>query len=77
LERADALRDWAQLQTGRLNMGFVLTVQRDYEALSRQYIPAVLDLVAVGVDWDFIGSANLPYSGGSKAEKRLQTFSLQ
>lgn len=56
-------------------MGIALTVvQQAYEAFRRQDIPAVLDLVAAEVDWDFIGSASLPYSGRRRSRDEVAAF---
>jgi ketosteroid isomerase-like protein len=56
-------------------MGIALTVvQQAYEAFRRQDVPAVLDLVAAEVDWDFIGSANLPYSGRRRSRAEVAEF---
>ncbi|MGA8656051.1 MAG: nuclear transport factor 2 family protein [Chthoniobacterales bacterium] len=56
-------------------MGMALTVvQQAYDAFRRQDIPAVLGLVAAEVDWEFIGSANLPYSGRRQTRETVADF---
>ena len=35
-------------------------VQQAYEAYGRRDVPAILELVAPEVDWEFVGSASLP-----------------
>ena len=38
-------------------------VQQAYTAFGQGNVPAILDLVADEVDWQFVGSKNLPYAG--------------
>ena len=45
-------------------MGAATTiVKQAYEAFGRGDVPAILNFVADEVDWEFVGSANLPYAG--------------
>lgn len=75
LERENALREGAQTQIRKLNMGIALSVVRQaYEAFGRQDIPRVLELIADDADWDFIGSASLPYSGRRQSRKEVADF---
>jgi uncharacterized protein len=41
-------------------------IQQAYEAFGRRDIPALLNLVADQVDWEFVGSANLVRRKASK-----------
>jgi ketosteroid isomerase-like protein len=45
-------------------MGAALNiVQQAYEAYGRRDVPVLLNLVADQIDWEFVGSASLPYAG--------------
>ena len=45
-------------------MGVALNiVQQAYEAYGRRDLTALLNLLADRIDWEFIGSASLPYAG--------------
>lgn len=44
-------------------------VKQAYEAFGRGDVPAVLNLIADQVDWEFVGSASLPYAGRRKDKK--------
>ncbi|MGB3940899.1 MAG: nuclear transport factor 2 family protein [Candidatus Manganitrophaceae bacterium] len=49
-------------------------IQQAYEAYGRGDIPAILNLVADEVDWEFAGSASLPYAGRRKDKKGVADF---
>lgn len=56
-------------------MGAATTiVQQAYEAFGRGDVPAILNLVADEVDWEFVGSANLPYAGRRRNKKEVADF---
>jgi ketosteroid isomerase-like protein len=49
-------------------------VQQIYEAFGRRDLPAILNVVADDVDWEFVGSANLPYAGRRRNRKEVADF---
>ncbi len=49
-------------------------VQQAYDAFGRKDVPAILDLVAEDADWEFVGSAALPYAGRRKNRKDVGDF---
>lgn len=49
-------------------------VKQAYEAFGRGDVPAVLNLIADQVDWEFVGSASLPYAGRRKDKKGVGDF---
>lgn len=49
-------------------------VQQAYEAFGRGDIPAILNLVADSVDWEFVGSTNLPYAGRRRNREEVADF---
>lgn len=50
------------------------TVQHAYEAFGRGDVPALLEMVAEEVDWEFVGSPNLPYAGRRHNRKEVADF---
>ena len=46
-------------------------VKQAYEAFGRGDVPAILNFVADEVDWEFVGSANLPYAGRRRNRKEV------
>jgi ketosteroid isomerase-like protein len=50
------------------------TVQKVYEAFGRQDVAAILSAVAEEVDWEFVGSPNLPYAGRRRNKKEVADF---
>ncbi len=56
-------------------MGTSMTiVQQAYEAFGRKDVPAILELVADEVDWEFVGSASLPYAGRRRNRNEVRDF---
>lgn len=56
-------------------MGAATTVvQQAYTAFAQGNIPAILDLVAEKVDWEFVGSENLPYAGLRRNHGEVAAF---
>jgi ketosteroid isomerase-like protein len=49
-------------------------IQQVYAAFGRGDIPAVVNFVADEADWEFIGSANLPYTGKRRNKKEVTEF---
>ena len=49
-------------------------VQQAYEAFGRGDVPAILNLIADDVDWEFVGSENLPYAGRRRNRKEVADF---
>lgn len=49
-------------------------VKQAYEAFGRGDVPAILNLIADQVDWEFVGSASLPYAGRRKDKKGVGDF---
>ncbi|HEV8552461.1 MAG TPA: nuclear transport factor 2 family protein [Casimicrobiaceae bacterium] len=49
-------------------------VQQAYEAFGRRDVPAILELVADEVDWEFVGSAGLPYAGRRRNRNEVRDF---
>jgi hypothetical protein len=49
-------------------------VQQAYEAFGRKDVPAILELVADEVDWEFVGSAGLPYAGRRRNRNEVRDF---
>ena len=49
-------------------------VDRAYEAFGRGDVPAILNLIADEVDWEFVGSASLPYGGRRRNKKEVADF---
>jgi ketosteroid isomerase-like protein len=49
-------------------------VQNVYAAFGRGDVPAILDLVSEEVDWKFIGSKGLPYTGTFRKDELAQWF---
>src|SRR5689334_11419070 len=56
-------------------MGTATTVvQQLYHAFGSGDVPAILKLVAEDVDWEFVGSARLPYAGRRRNHKEVADF---
>ena len=56
-------------------MGTAVTVVKQaYEAFGRKDIPALLELVADSVDWEFVGSSGLPYARRRRNRKEVGEF---
>ena len=49
-------------------------VQQLYTAFSQGDVAAILDLVAEQVDWEFVGSENLPYAGHRRNHDGVAAF---
>ena len=49
-------------------------VKRAYEAFGRKDVPAILELVANEVDWEFVGSARLRYAGRRRNRSEVESF---
>jgi uncharacterized protein len=49
-------------------------VQSAYAAFNRRDIPAVLDLIADEVEWKFIGSKGMPYTGTFRGKDEVAKF---
>lgn len=49
-------------------------IQQAYEAFGRRDIPALLNLVADQVDWEFVGSASLAYAGRRQNKNEVASF---
>jgi hypothetical protein len=49
-------------------------VQQLYTAFSQGDVAAILDLVADQVDWEFVGSENLPYAGRRRNHDEVAAF---
>lgn len=52
----------------------IAIVQQAYSAFSQGNVPAILDLVADKVDWEFVGSENLPYAGLRRNHDEVAAF---
>jgi len=50
------------------------TVQQVYQAFGRRDVPAILNLLADNVDWEFVGSAKLPYAGPRRDRAGVADF---
>ena len=55
-------------------MDATAVVQQAYEAFGRRDVPAILNLVAEEVDWEFVGPASLPYTGRRRNHKEVAAF---
>lgn len=49
-------------------------VQQAYTAFGQGDVPAILDLVADEVDWEFVGSENLEYAGLRRNRDEVAAF---
>lgn len=49
-------------------------VQQAYEAFGRGDVPAILELVADEVDWEFVGSPGLPFAGRRRNRQDVAKF---
>ena len=49
-------------------------VQETYQAFGRRDVPALLNLVADEVDWEFVGSTTLPYAGNRRNKQAVADF---
>jgi ketosteroid isomerase-like protein len=49
-------------------------VHEAYQAFGRRDVPALLDLMADDVDWEFVGSAGLAYAGRRKNKEGVADF---
>lgn len=49
-------------------------VQQVYAAFGRGDVPAILSMVADEVDWEFVGSAGLPYAGNRRNHAEVAGF---
>lgn len=50
--------------TETITVGMATAVVRQaYEGFARRDVPAILNVVADNVDWEFVGSSGLPYAG--------------
>jgi len=57
------------------NSGVATAVaQQAYEAFGRRDVPAILNLVADNVDWEFVGSSKLPYAGRRRDRAGVADF---
>lgn len=52
----------------------VQTVQRIYKAFIGGDVPAILNLVAGDVDWQFFGSAKIPWAGPRCGHAGVEQF---
>jgi len=52
-------------------------VQQAYEGFGRGDVPAILNVVAEEVDWEFVGSPELPYAGARRNHKEVADFFAQ
>jgi len=50
------------------------TVQEVYGAFGRGDVPAILNVIADEVDWEFVGSPALPYAGRRRSRKEVADF---
>lgn len=55
-------------------MDATAVVQQVYEAFGRQDVPAILNLIAEDVDWEFVGPASLAYAGKRRNRKEVTDF---
>jgi ketosteroid isomerase-like protein len=56
-------------------MGAAMTVVRQvYDAFGRKDVPAIMNLIADEVDWEFVGSSTLPYAGRRRSRKEVSDF---
>jgi ketosteroid isomerase-like protein len=49
-------------------------VQQLYAAFGRGDVPTILTMVAEDVDWEFVGSAGLPYAGNRRNHEGVAGF---
>jgi ketosteroid isomerase-like protein len=49
-------------------------IQQAYQAFGRRDIPALLNLVADQVDWEFVGSADLAYARRRQNKNEVASF---
>ena len=49
-------------------------VQEAYQAFGRKDVPALLNLLSETVDWEFVGSAQLPYAGRRQGKQGVADF---
>ena len=49
-------------------------VQQAYTAFGQGNVPAILELVADEVDWELVGSKNLPYAGRRRNRDEVAAF---
>jgi ketosteroid isomerase-like protein len=49
-------------------------VQQAYAAFGRADVPAILELVADDVDWEFVGPKSLPYAGHRRSREEAGAF---
>ncbi|MBI3805426.1 MAG: nuclear transport factor 2 family protein [Nitrospirae bacterium] len=49
-------------------------VQQAYAAFGRKDLPAMMNLIADDVDWEFVGSPSLPYAGRRRTPKEVAGF---
>ena len=49
-------------------------VQQAYEAFGRQDVPALLNLIADDIDWEFVGSPGLSYAGSRRTKQAVGEF---
>ena len=52
----------------------VAIVQKAYEAFGRGDVPAILEMVAKDVDWEFVGSPELGYAGRRRNHQEVAGF---
>lgn len=52
----------------------IAIVQQAYTAFGQGNVPAILDLLADEVDWEFVGSKNLPYAGRRRNRDEVAAF---
>ena len=55
-------------------MSAVEVVQEAYRAFGRGDVPALMELVAEGVDWKFRGPRGLPYTGQFRGRKEVAAW---
>jgi ketosteroid isomerase-like protein len=49
-------------------------VQQVYQAFGRRDVPAILNVLADNVDWEFVGSPKLPYAGPRRDRSGVADF---
>jgi len=72
--RADRITAASVTYPGGMMGAATSIVQQAYEAFGRKDVPSMLDLVAEEVDWEFVGSAALPYAGRRGNRKEVGDF---
>jgi hypothetical protein len=52
----------------------IQVVQQAYQAYAGRNLPDILGLIVPQVEWEFVGSAPLPYVGRQRARKEVADF---